>query len=1238
MSKLTEIKNIINQLDGGAFQNLCDAYLYSRGYGSGYSLGMKTGTDKTAKGNPDTYFLNADGKYVFVMYTVQQTDFIEKAMEDINKCLDPKKTGLALDQVAEIILCYTYGRLSAGEHLALRKYCSDRNILLTMIGLDELSNDICFKYPKLARDNLGIKIDSGQIMTVEDFLSNHDANKMSAPLKTPFMFRDKEIQEANEKIKDSDILILSGPAGNGKTRLALKFCEKYAQKNKYEMLCVKSNTLEIYEDLVSCIEDKSYIVFIDDANELTGLHFFLESLTQSRGKANGIRKIVITVRDYARKAVLNCVLKYDKPAIIKIGVLKDNEIKQLVSKSIGITNHVYLDRIAEIAAGNARLAMLAAKVAANANRLDSIHDASDLYDHYYGEQINTILQSETGLRSAGFIAFFQALRLDHTEHLDAAFNLLGLTKDQFATDMHFLHNMELVDMSHDIAVKISDQSFSNYLLKYVFIDKRIIPLHKMVETCFFINQRLTITACSILTNVFAATAVQEYINEQLNIVWDALQSDEKRFLSFFDAFHMIRPTETLMVLRNWIEREKKCDYEVSSFEFDKNGNTVSIDDRIIKIICSYRLHTDFPTAVDLLLLYYQKRPDLFKQIYSAFVTELSVNSQSQRYGYYTQKTVIDRFCVTLDEMPSNNLKVLFIKIAEWYLKLIYSSAESGSGRTALIYTIPLLGCDPLFDYRRNIINHLIEIYKHGDFRTEIESLLMDYCRDRSIKTDNSIIRNEFSAILQFFLFMPCSSLYHCLIADHIRDIGRRIKCNYGKVLSPFLKSREYCIYRMLHFDRKEWLDFDYNSVHSEHHKQICEKTKNYTLQDYQFLFRLCSQYIKDKDHNAVHLTDGVRIVLESAFIHVKIYADVIKAYIEENTPYSSQPYDILTKLFQVMPPNDVKNMITAHDYEQENQWLWSFYSELPEDQISSEWADEILLYLAHPQTSLTNGAFRSLKSIEKYEKCYHGFLAKAIETISAHYDESPFVFHLYFYYVLSNECMDLPWLLTEKLEILEELYLKEVKCSEHTDHKGRLLSAIIDKDNKFLTQYLQYIPSGTNSFRWDREPWINRLSILWEKENYIANIDTISEYFFRKHRFSYDTIVEHLLSSQKQSVYDRQELWIKRQIDLYNDNEDRMYVLFDALSVHNADRRREALKHLVSKNSSFDVFKGLPLESSFWDATVSTMSDRINYLSTLLPLFSGIKYLDHKKRIEQEIVIWEQRIRNEEIAELLESI
>ena len=119
MSKLTDIKYRIDQLDGGAFQNLCDAYLSYRGYGAGYSLGMNTGTDKTAKGNPDTYFITTNQKYVFVMYTTQKTGFVAKAMEDIDKCFDSSKTGLAPEDVVEVVYCHTYGRLLPGEHQSL---------------------------------------------------------------------------------------------------------------------------------------------------------------------------------------------------------------------------------------------------------------------------------------------------------------------------------------------------------------------------------------------------------------------------------------------------------------------------------------------------------------------------------------------------------------------------------------------------------------------------------------------------------------------------------------------------------------------------------------------------------------------------------------------------------------------------------------------------------------------------------------------------------------------------------------------------------------------------------------------------------------------------------------------------------------------------------------------------------------------------------------------------------------
>ena len=985
-------------------------------------------------------------------------------------------------------------------------------------------------------------------------------------------------------------------------------------------------------------KNKAYIVFIDDANELTGLHFFLDSLILSQGKTNGIKKIIITVRDYARQEVLNRVITYEKPAILRIGILKNEEIKQLVSKTMGVTNHLYLDRIAEISTGNARLAMLAAKVAVETNRLDSIRDASELYEHYYGEQITAILLSETGIRSAGIIAFFQALRLDHMDHLDAVFNLMRITKDQFVSDMRQFHGLELVDMSHDIAVRVSDQSFSNYLLKYIFIDKKIIPLHQIVETCFFINRMVTIGACSILINLFAGETVHQYLDEQLSIVWDKLKTDEEHFVPFLEAFHMLRPTETLIIIRNWINAEAPRSFNVGDISFDKNNNTVSINDRIIKILSSFYCHKDLPIAIDLLLLYYQKRPDLFKEIYSAFVTDLSINSHSHGYGYYTQKTAIERLCTTLEEVPSSNLKLLFIRVAKWYLKLIYTSTESERGRSVLFYTIPLMECEPLFEYRKRIINCLVDLYKNGEYPAEIESIIMDYCSDRSDKTNNNIIRNELCDILQFFHYMHDSSLYHCLIADHIRDIGKEIKCEYGTELAPFLKSRAYKVYSILRFDRKEWRDLDYDAACSEYRKQIFEETRDYTLKDYQFLFRLCNQYIKDTDHNSVILSEGMNLVIESAFVHNRIYTEVVAAYLAENTPYSSYSDTILARLFERMEPIDIRNMIVSHDFSQKNEWLWSFYSELPENQISVNWANDLLAYLAQPETKIIAGPFRHITQIMKYNTVDQDFLLKAIKTISEQYEKAPYIFHLYFYHVLSDTYKNIPWLLTEKIDLLEEIYLKEARYSGLADYNGCLLSAIIDKDFGFLSRYLICISSGTKKFMNDREPWINKLSTLWKREDYISCMDTISEYFFHEQRINYDSVIGNLLRGQEKSVCERQELWINRQIERYFADNDRMYVLFDALSVLPAERRRNALKIFASKNKSFDLFKTLPLEASFWDVNIPTMSARIDYLKTLLPLFSGLEYLDHRKKIEQDIKNWEAYIKREEISELLETI
>ncbi len=89
-------------------------------------------------------------------------------------------------------------------------------------------------------------------------------------------------------------------------------------------------------------------------------------------------KILITVRDYALQKVINDVREITYYEIVNVNVFSDNEIKELFETSLDILNQAYQERIIRIAEGNARIAILAGKVACSSNRLKSIDDVSQL--------------------------------------------------------------------------------------------------------------------------------------------------------------------------------------------------------------------------------------------------------------------------------------------------------------------------------------------------------------------------------------------------------------------------------------------------------------------------------------------------------------------------------------------------------------------------------------------------------------------------------------------------------------------------------------------------------------------------------------------------------------------------------------------------------------------------------------------------------------------------------------------
>lgn len=386
MSNITDIKRRILELAPAPFQEFCDTLISKQGYGIVHGLGMQSGTGNTTKGNPDTYFRKENGKYVFVVYTIQQAGIFSKIKEDIGKCLDFSKTGLPPEDIEEIICCHTSSNLSAGDDKELHNYCESKGILLTIWGIDELANQVYNRYRSLAKDCLGLNISTNQILSVDEFVLQYNANAMAAPLNTIFQYREKEKIEIINALEKNPIVVVTGKAGVGKTRLVLETVKVVSSKKGYKLLCIKNNNLGIYDDLVSATEQpEKYLFFIDDANELADLKQILEYTT--KGYLGYEVKIITTVRDYAKEKVLQEVKEYCFSKIIEITSFTDDEIKGFLHDNMNIHNEKYIKQIIRISEGNPRIAYMAGRLAIESQNLVVIKDATQLYDVYYKKYV-----------------------------------------------------------------------------------------------------------------------------------------------------------------------------------------------------------------------------------------------------------------------------------------------------------------------------------------------------------------------------------------------------------------------------------------------------------------------------------------------------------------------------------------------------------------------------------------------------------------------------------------------------------------------------------------------------------------------------------------------------------------------------------------------------------------------------------------------------------------------------------
>jgi hypothetical protein len=1253
MSKLTDIKQKILQLDGGAFQELCDAYLFKLGYENGLSLGTKSGTMKTTKGIPDTYFLDPSEKYIFVMYTTQQSNIYEKIYEDICDCLNPEKTGVPVQDITEIIYCHTSSNLSAGKSKELHDFCTASNILLRLYGIDEIASNIYTRLHGISRDFLGISISTEQIFEVKEFISVYDSNGMAAPLSTIFQFREKEVIETLTKIENTKVTVITGPAGIGKTRLALECCQKYAFENNYRFFCIQSNRLPIYEDLKVYLDTPNkYLLLIDDANQITGLQHILQYLTKhSQGYDV---KIVITVRDYAKLTTIQDIRNFTIPEICTISTFSDDEIKKLLEANLQILNSTYLDKIVRIAEGNARLAIIAGKLAIETQSLSSINDATQLYEGYYGKfiQSNIFDQNRDLCAVAGIIAFLTAINLEHLENLMPLLDQLDISSSLFVKCAHQLHELELVDIYNDKAVKISDQCLGNYLLSYVFIKKRIIPLSVMLKVCFGSYKPRVINTVNTLANIFASKDMHQQLEKEISIVWDDFEkSHSPLFFDFVKVFYSIRPTETLLMLKERIDALPQGSLDSSSIDFEKESRNHSVNDDILSILGGFNDKSDLPLALDLLFMYYKKKPQNFMSFYHTIIDSFGVRKDSHRYDYWTQTQLVSKFIEHADEWNNKDVCILFNKVSAKFLKLHFSPTEAGRGHTFIMYQIPVQLSDGSKKYRELIWNSLFEIYCDNESnQLEIEQLIKEYGQFSRDKVEKELVQFDSQFIIRFFSQLFSSNkLSHCIIAKIVTDQLKRIALDVQPYLSDYLNSSDYLIYKILKGER-HLEEFDWEKEQELKKAEIQRLLSDGTEEKILRIIQICSIYQDYDSKNVWDIKEGLSYAFIQLATNKKLFLYAVNTYLAHNTPINLYPDNIVNKLFELFGTEQTYEIINNYEFDHKNAWKFSFFKNLPFDSISEKAVQQLYDFLSENEGNITSSPHREIEFLDKYRQFDNDVFVKAGLIILGKHKYSPFMFSLYFYPMFSpyDDGTNLDIVkdrFKNDFSLLKEIYLKLISYDKHIDNDGRYLIYFIKNQILFIDEFIEFTLKDENTLWNDEE---KRLSVIWNCDKYIQYADHIFKAYYCNENLYNWQIAKYvgqlfMIGNNSETKIDRQDEWVSHFIEVNFNNTEFMKIIFSSISEVelSPERRKKHILHFIKLNSNPLLFDEIQLEPRGYGGVGSMipyMEARISFLESLLPALNGLTYLKHKQRIERSIEAWRRSIEREQIDEVLRDI
>ena len=1107
MSRLQAIENELLSINSAAFQELCDSFLALRNsnYSAFSRTGSQSGKQKTIKGTPDTFLLLPNGKYIFVEYSTNITAGLTKLEEDIKKCFDTSKTGVPLNQIAEIILCVNFN-LTAAEIEILRKLLGNTRVLLTVYTLDILSIELHRNHRDLVHEYLGLPLDTGQIVSIERFVAeyNRASKGISTPLNNTFLHRDEELRELKEAIFLNDFIILTGAPGIGKTKLTLEGIKNFLFENlTYAAYCVSYKHHELLRDLYQYFDsEKDYILFVDDANRID---VFRQITGFYKATRKGKLKILITVRDYAFQEI-GILCQEFSPRRLDLAKFTDEQIIDIIkAQPFEILNQDYHKEIVRIADGNPRLAIMTALLSKAHQNIYVLHDVSDLFENYFstfikddGEFANSL-----NIKCLGLIAFFYTIPYKNREITTSILNNFGIDYSVFIDVIDKLDKLELVEIQFE-HVKIPEQNLSTYFFYKSFIKDNLLSFETLLNKYFDSNSNRFKDCVIPANNTFGVKNVMDKLQPFLQSHWRGKKTEEEKAFKFLSTFWYYLQTETLEFIFNITEALPAVTtfkYEVA---YENNAFSYSKDD-IIELIGEFlRFPDKLKDVIELGFEYSRKKPEHLPEWIHKIREKMSFDREDQtQYGFERQMIL---YQVLLDGLSKGDtlFTAVFYELSKTFLSYKFHHTRGGRNHSVYLYDFPIPNIPLIHNFRQGIWNAVEQNYEKNP--NESFNLLLNYSTMRP-----DVIKELMEFDITFLIeiiekHLNKDSFEHC---RYVQDQIRWCKKNSVTHSSFASLARTFTNMTYETFLKIDWDRFRDKEIYEFNDYREYEKLKETEIRS-SFIFKNVVEvkefyriyaYLKNasKKEGRYHETLD-QVIDENCSNNLEIGCLLLIEVITNSNEINYTPSIVFSNhLKTASQANIIWEVLDHQDFLHKELWELSFYYNIDDSLLSIEYVQALVDVISRIKEATTIYFYK----LQRYLILEPDLFKIILRTIVEKNEKEEIRLQVWMDFFDTHFDK-----LGDDIDLIKKAYLQQDKIHNCFDYEGKGFLNILKKDSKFLIEYVNILYAEKDSrISSDHK----NFGFVWQVENIEKVLKEVFDFVI--HEELYLGMLEHFCNS-----------------------------------------------------------------------------------------------------------------------------